>query len=210
MFHTLERDVQTVEPLARKFLAGAVQQELPLWIAVAQTFLGWCEFESGRLESGIVLLEKQRDFLRAAHLVYWLPTYLCWLAEAYLRAGDLSESKACLRRARDVFDGGGNYWYEVECRRIEACVAARTHTDNPAHAEGAFREALGLARQRGQRGFALRTAHYLAQHLAASGRQQTAHDVLQGELRFFHNQPDRGDRADARALLQSLQTAMRG
>jgi hypothetical protein len=103
MLYTLERDVPTVEALAQRALAGAVKRELPLWISVARSFLGWSEVESGRLAEGIDTLEKQRDFLQTAHLVYWLPTYLCWLAEAYVRADKLVEARLWLEQARDVF-----------------------------------------------------------------------------------------------------------
>jgi hypothetical protein len=64
---------------------------------------------------------------------------------------------------------------------------------------------LALARQRGQRGFALRAAICLADLLAARGHTERAHRLLQDELQFFADQPDRGDRSEAKALLRSLQ-----
>ena len=45
MLHTLERDAPTVEALAQRALAGAIKRELPLWISVARSFLGWSEVE---------------------------------------------------------------------------------------------------------------------------------------------------------------------
>jgi len=207
--HTLERDVQTVESLARVALAGATRRELPLWISVARSFLGWAEVESGRLAEGIDTLEKQRNFLQSAHLAYWLPTYLCWLADAYVHAGRLLEASQCLKQARDVIGRGGN-WYEVECQRIEGRLAAHPQLDDAGLAERCFQQALALARQRGQRGFALRAAQGLASFLAAKGQTGRARELLQSELRFFTDQPVRGDRADAKALLRSLETGSRG
>jgi len=204
MLYTLERDVRTVQSLAQRALAGAVKRELPLWISVARTFLGWSEVESGRLAEGIDALEKQRNFLQTAHLVYWLPTYLCWLAEAYVRADKLVEARRCLEQVRDVFGRGGNYWYEVECLRIEGRLSAHAQVNDAALAERYFEQALALAHQRGQRGFALRAANGLAGVLGAKGQTQRAHTMLQRELENFAGQPDRGDRADAKALLRSL------
>jgi tetratricopeptide (TPR) repeat protein len=205
MLHTLERDAPTVEALAQRALAGAIKRELPLWISVARTFLGWSEVESGRLVEGIDTLEKQRDLLQTAHLVYWLPTYLCWLAEAYVSSGKVAEARLCLEQARDVIGRGGNYWYEVECLRIEGRLAAHAQINDAAKAERCFEQALALASQRGQHGFALRAAHGLAAHLVDKGRPELARKLLQDELQFFIDQPERGDRAEANALLRSLQ-----
>jgi class 3 adenylate cyclase/tetratricopeptide (TPR) repeat protein len=205
MLYTLERDVQAVQALAQQALAAAVERELPLWISVARSFLGWSEVESGRLVEGIDTLEKQRDFLQTAHLVYWLPTYLCWLAEAYVGTDKLAEARLCLEQARNVFGRGGNYWYEVECLRIEGRLAAHTSINDAALAERYFEQTLALARQRGQRGFALRAANGLAGLLAAKGQIERARMLLQDELQFFADQPGRGDRSDAERLLRSFQ-----
>ena len=205
MLYTLERDVQAVRALAQRALEDAIKRELPLWISVARSFLGWSEVESGRLAEGIDTLEKQRDFLQTAHLVYWLPTYLCWLAEAYIRTDKLAEAKLCLEQARNVVGRGGNYWYEVECLRIEGRLAAHPQINDAELAERYFEQALALARQRGQRGFALRAADGLAGLLAAKGQTERARTLLQDELQFFADQPERGDRSDAKVLLLSLQ-----
>src|SRR5262245_27109377 len=205
MLHTLERDVEMVETLAQRALVGALKRELPLWVAVARTFLGWCEVESGRLEAGIDLLEKQRSFLQTAQLVYWLPTYLCWLTDAYTRVAKVHEAKLCLEQTRDVIGRGGNSWYEAECLRLEGRLVARAEIHDHVQAEWYFERALALAHQRGQRGFALRAARDLAGHLAEKGQPARARALLQNELEFFADQPERGDRADAKALLGSLQ-----
>jgi class 3 adenylate cyclase/predicted ATPase/DNA-binding PadR family transcriptional regulator len=210
MLYTLERDARTVQALAQRMLARAIERELPLWILVARSFLGWSEVESGRLVEGIDTLEKLRDSFQNAHLVYWLPTYLCWLAEAYVRTDKLAEARLCLEQARNVFARGGNYWYEVECLRIEGRLAAHTQINDAALAERCFEQALALARQRGQRGFALRAADGLARLLAAKGQTERARTLLQQELQFFADQPDRGDRSDAKVLLRSLQGGSRG
>ena len=210
MLYTLERDVGMVQALAQRLLARAIEREIPLWILVARSFLGWSEVESGGLAEGIDTLEKLRGSFQNAHLVYWLPTYLCWLAEAYVRTDKLAEARLCLEQARNVFSRGGNYWYEVECLRIEGRLAAHPQINDAALAERCLEQALALARQRGQRGFALRAAGSLAGLLAAKGQTERAHELLQHELEFFADQPDRGDRSDAKALLRSLQRGSQG
>ena len=204
-FHTLERDATTVKIMAQRALAGAIERELPLWISIARAYLGWSDVEAGNLAEGIAKLEEQSDFLHTAQLRYWLPTYLCWLGEAYVNADKPMEAKLCIDEAHEVMGRGGDYWYAVECLRIEGRLAAHPRIYDSAKAEKCFEQALALARLRGQRGFALRAAHALAVHLSSKGWSERARELLQGELRFFADQPNRGDRADARALLQSLE-----
>jgi hypothetical protein len=210
MLHTLERDVQTVETLARQALAGATQRELSLWISVAQTFLGWAEVESGCLEQGINTLEKQRGFLERAQLFYWLPTYLCWLTEAHIRIANLEQAKICLAEARNFSRRGGNSWYEAECLRLEGRLADAGAKNAAMPAERCFEQALAFAHQREQRGFALRTARDFAALLAGKGETARAQALLQGELRFFASEPEGGDRTDAQALLWSLRNSPGG
>jgi hypothetical protein len=45
----------------------------------------------------------------------------------------------------------------------------------------------------------------LAGLLAAKGQTERARTLLQDELQFFVDQPERGDRSDAKVLLLSLQ-----
>jgi class 3 adenylate cyclase/tetratricopeptide (TPR) repeat protein len=198
--HTLERDIPTVKSLAQQMLDAATKRELPLWMSVSRAFLGWCELEAGRVPEGMRILEGERNFLRVAHVSYWLPMYLSWLAEAYADTGDMARAKASLDEARAII-GGANFWYEIECLRIEARM-----TGNEAQAEQLFGQALELARQRGQTGFALRAAHGFAQHLVRKGETAHARALLQEALLPFVDQPDSGDRREAKSLLRSLES----
>lgn len=210
MLYTLERDVQTVRALAQRTLEGAIRRELPLWISVARTFLGWADIESGRLAEGIDVLEKQREFLQMAHVVYQLPWYLCWLAEAYVRSDRLADARRCLDQARNVFGRGGNYWYEAECLRIEGRFASHAQINDTGLAEQNFEQAHALAHRRGQRGFGLRAAVGLAGLLVTKGQTEGARTLLQHELQFFAGQPEGGDRSDAIRLMCDLQERSRG
>jgi hypothetical protein len=204
MLHALERNVATVQSLAEQMLAEATRRELPFWISFSRTFLGWCELESGRVAEGIKMLEGERDFLRSARVAFWLPMYLCWLAEGHADTGNETEAKACLDEARAIIGGDANFWYEIECLRIEARL-----TGDGARAEELFGRSLELAHQRGQAGFALRAAHGFAQYLAQKGEGVRARALLQEALLPFAEQPDSGDRREAKDLLRSLEARSR-
>jgi predicted ATPase len=204
MLHTLERDIPTVKSMAEQMLAVATKRELPLWMSVSRSFLGWCELEAGRVAEGIEVLEGERGFLRLAHVSLWLPMYLSWLAEAYADADNIAEAKECLDEARAII-GGTNFWYEIECMRIEARMA--TETEQP---EQLFDQTLSLARQRGQPGFALRAAHCFAQYLDGKGEAERSCALLREALLPFANEPDSGDRKEAKALLRLLEGRSQG
>jgi tetratricopeptide (TPR) repeat protein len=203
MLHALERNVESVKSFAQQMLAEATKRELPFWISFSRTFLGWCELESGNIAEGIRLLEGERGFQRKARVAYWLPMYLSWLAEAHADTGNVAEARDCLAEARAI-TGGTDFWYEIECMRIEARMA-----DDGAEAERLFGQALDLARQRGQAGFALRAARSFAVHLADKGDAERGCAVLDEALRPFGDEPDGGDRAQARAMLRSLRARAR-
>jgi class 3 adenylate cyclase len=198
MLHALERDVATVRSVAEQMLAMATKRELPFWISFSRAFLGWCELEAGRVPEGIEILEGERGFLRAARVAYWQPMYMCWLADAHAGTANTTKAKACLEEARAIIDGS-NFWYEIECLRIEACMAS-----DDEKAEPMFERALALARERGQPGFALRTARCFAQYLDRKGERARGRVLLEEVLLPFVNEPDRGDRKEAKALLNLL------
>ncbi|MGP0093096.1 MAG: ATP-binding protein [Xanthobacteraceae bacterium] len=205
MFYTLERDVDRVEKLARRVLIAATERELPFWAMVARIFIGWCETQSDRVAQGIETLVGQREPLRQANFVYWMPTYLCWLGEAYSRAGDLVEAKPCLAQARDMIGSGGERWYEPECWRIEGRLAEREEPADAVRARECFERALALAKGRGDCGFALRAAVDLARHRLRRGQRDGIRELIEQAMQPFLNEPVRGDRAEAQALLQELQ-----
>jgi tetratricopeptide (TPR) repeat protein len=196
-----------VEALAERGLQQATEREIPFWIAIGRSFLGWCEIESGRVEAGIATLNAQRDCLDAAHLVSWTPTYLCWLADAYCRIDRPQEAGACLAEARSIIEQGGESWFEPECWRLEGKLARHRQPGDPIAARNYFERALSLARSRDDRGFGLRAAMGLAELLAQSGQPGEARVLLEEALRPFSNQPVSGDRAEARAFLRSLERA---
>jgi len=145
-----------------------------------------------------------------AHVVYQLPWYLCWLAEAYVRSDRLADARRCLDQARNVFGRGGNYWYEAECLRIEGRFASHAQINDTWLAEQNFEQAHALAHRRGQRGFGLRAAVGLAGLLVTKGQTEGARTLLQHELQFFAGQPEGGDRSDAIRLMRDLQERSRG
>lgn len=202
MFYTYERDVGMVQALANRVQEAAAERELPFWMTIARTFLGWCEIQSGRPAEGIAILDRERAYLARVNLISWMPVYLCWLTEAHLQLGETGHAQLCLTQAREMIAGGGEAWYDPECWRLAGRLAQLQGSQGGAR--DCFEHALALSRRDDDRGFALRAAMDLAGHLSVHGQVVQARAVLDEALRSFGQQPVAGDRAHARALLNNL------
>jgi class 3 adenylate cyclase/predicted ATPase len=204
VLHTLERDVPAVQALASQMLAAAIEREFPFFATVSRVVLAWCEMQSSSIADGIETLTTQREILETEQFVFWQPTYLCWLAEAYGRLQKFTEAKRALEQARQTINRGGESWYEAECWRIEGVLALLEPPGQAERADQHLWRALALARQRQQRGFALRAAVCLADHLVHLGQLDRARDEISTAMEPFLNEPETGDRAAAKVLLSSL------
>lgn len=107
MLHTLEINVRQVSRLAGQMLVQATEREV--WRTVARIYLGWCEMGAGNIQDAIDIMKTEGESLDAANLIYWKPTYLCWLAEAYIRAGMLNGASNPASRCGSPFRLA-NFW----------------------------------------------------------------------------------------------------
>ncbi len=145
---------------------------------MARSFLGWSQVESGRLAEGIDTLEKQRRF-PGDGASYLLAAHLSVLAGRGICPSDkLTRSQASVSTRRATLSGEA----ATTGTRSSACASKgglpriRRSMMQP-RAERFFEQALALANQRGQRGFALRAALALAGHLAREGQSPTGSQV---------------------------------
>ena len=191
----LRREPEQVQREANRFMFFAAERQLPFWSELNQAFLAWCACQED-LAAGIAGLERQLATFRAINLAYWVPTYICWLAEAQARAGDRATAQASLLQARELMERGGEVWYEAEAWRLEGVLLA----DDPAtrgRAKPVFERALTLAKRRNQVMLALRAATSL-HRLEWSAASREALDLAVEPVR---NHIANADVADALALL---------
>jgi predicted ATPase len=94
--------------------------------------------------------------------------------------------------------------FEAELHRVRGEMLLKHDPASPPAAEGAFRSAIGVAREQGTRSFGLRAAISLAKLYQSTARPSEAHAVLALALEGFAPTPEMPEIAEAQALLATL------
>ncbi|MFO1302322.1 MAG: AAA family ATPase [Burkholderiales bacterium] len=203
LLRALERDIPGMAALAMSLVELSRVRELPFWGAVAMGFLGWHEACAGRSQEGLAKLLGGLQFMGKMNLVYWMPTYRTWVAEAQLASGDLDAAERSLADALDVVERGDERWFESECFRVRARLQiAQGHDRSVALATLA--QAMKTASANESRSFELRTAldaYRLLEGDHAHAWGEPRRDMLQRYLAPFRDGPQMADQKEAAALL---------
>ncbi|MGJ5202900.1 hypothetical protein [Bradyrhizobium sp. HKCCYLR20261] len=123
------------------------------------------------------------DELIECRFLMRIGSYLAFLARAYLRQGRVADARDAISRAIDYQERQGERWCRSELLRVEASILL--HTGKTVRAERRLKQALAEARTIGALTFALRTATDLAAHWAATGRENSAVQLLAPILNEF-------------------------
>ncbi len=205
LLRALERDIGGMAGLATELIALSRQRELPFWGAVALGFVGWYETCAGKPADGVVKLLGGLQFMNRMNLVYWMPTYRTWLAEAQLAVGDTAAADQSLAEALRVVERGDERWFESECWRVRAKLDLARGAA-VADVMRTLKQSLDAAASTGSRSFALRTAIdvcRLAARDPSHGWEEPPRELLERCLAPFRDGPLMADQRDALALLDA-------
>ncbi|GLS18390.1 adenylate/guanylate cyclase domain-containing protein [Labrys miyagiensis] len=125
MLRVLTEDVKGLELLVQQLRHLATSRQLPFWGVIATGFSGWQCLQQGQVQKGMDLLTGGLLPLRQMNLVYWCPTYLAWMAEGHMLAGDLQAADAAIEEALRIIATGGEVWFKSECWRVKAVLLQR-------------------------------------------------------------------------------------
>jgi len=143
------------------------------------------------------------SFMNKMNLVYWMPTYRTWVAEAQLAVGDLAGAERSLSEALAVVERGDERWFESECWRVQSRIeiARGLGTDQVLRT---LERSLAAATANGSRSFELRTAldlHRLLQAPNEGAWHQSSRELLQRCLAAFGTGPQLADQREAAVIL---------
>jgi DNA-binding winged helix-turn-helix (wHTH) protein/tetratricopeptide (TPR) repeat protein len=193
-------------------LAGAADQaaaldDFPAIATVGRLSRGRVLSAGGDHGRGIVVMREAIDAYRAIGLRIALPAMLAALAEGHAAAGETAAALACVADARATAESTGEIRYLAELHRLEGALHAAGNDRSAA--ERCFRDAVGMAREQGERLWELRATTSWARPALQPGTRaavrRTHRDRLSPLIASFSEGSDTADLQEARQILASLE-----
>jgi serine/threonine protein kinase len=147
-FGHFERNPAEVERCASDLIELSTRQNFPLWRAGGEVFRGWARSASGSTAEGLLWLEDGIEHWRAAGSMWTVPYYLALKAEALHLAERTSEALKAIREAEALVKKSEERWWSAELHRLRGVFLTSLGADE-AQIEGAFCEAISIAREQG-------------------------------------------------------------
>jgi class 3 adenylate cyclase/tetratricopeptide (TPR) repeat protein len=199
--HVVLREPRQALEHTDPLLTLCTEQQFSLFVGLLTITRGAALSEDGRHEEGVAELRKGLEIFRTTGQRVSHRLYLCWLAQAFARAGALAEASATVEEGLGM--SPEERLLEPELHRLRAELLIGQGGDT-AQAEASFREAIELARRLAAHSLELRAATSYARWLGRVGRADEARRWLAEPCGWFPAGLDTRDLREARALLQSL------
>jgi len=192
---------------AEEEMALAAEQGFELWQALGTLHKGAGLLLSEKPAEALPVILAGLDAFRATGAELRLPAYLGLLGDAYLQSSRFDEAGQALDEGLAIVEKNDDRMHEAELHRLkgELVLAA---SPQAAAAESCFLRSIEIARRQQSRGWELRAATSLARLLKQQGRIDEARAALAPVYGAFDPDSEMPDRADAAALLGSLQLSL--
>lgn len=130
-------------------------------------------------------------------------------AEAYALAGQYEEALEAVHDGIRAMYATGEHWYHAELYRLKGELLLAQPNPTLDEADASFQEALATAKQQHATSLELRTAMSLSRMWLAQGEAARAQALFEPVYRGFTEGFGTADLRDAKALLASLDAAVR-
>ena len=195
-------DNAALDARAGELIAAATEHGFALYRAQGAIFRGWAKVKCGEVSEGNRLLRSGLDAYRATGSEVWMPHYRALLATGLELAGQIEEAAVLLDDALQDIERTGERWFEAELNRYKAERLLRQgHTEV---AEVSFRKALRIAQGQQARLWELRASAGIARLRRDRGNRADARAILTPVYGWFTEGFDTRDLKEARALLDEL------
>jgi predicted ATPase len=181
----------------------ASEHELPHYISLGTFGLAWARGPVGDAERPARMrqtMAAQRDMGQQL----FEPLHGTLLAEAEAEAGQTEAGLATLDAQLAAIEVSGQRWFEAEMHRVRGDLLLKRCPSDTTTAEAAFTRAIEIARRQQTRSFELRAALSLAKSYQATGRGETARELLAPAVAGFIEGPELPEVEQANRLLADL------
>ncbi|RME84464.1 MAG: hypothetical protein D6775_05425 [Caldilineae bacterium] len=163
----LRGDAEATLRAAGASISFSEEYQFPYFATQSKVLLGWALHQKGYTADGLQAMREGLSYFRATDSEVGCAYYRALIAEALAADGGDRQSKMLLAEAQQGGWESGERWSEAAIATIHGRVLA---AQDKAAAEGAFRQAVAVAREQGNRMDALRAAEGLRGILRAQGR----------------------------------------
>ncbi len=201
MLHHYRRDGASVGAVAARLSHLGAFYDLEEYRAKGEVFLGWCDVDAGRVETGLRRIEKGFGILQDICTPEDFPVYQCMRAEALCLIGAPQKALDALAEGRSVIVEQGVAFWAAEIARQEAraeLARAAPDLDRVAKSLG---EARDIAVSQNALALELRVALTGLSLAQRTGRSDEAGDTLEKVLQRFAPGTRGRDLDEARAAL---------
>jgi predicted ATPase len=167
-------------------------------------FLGWALVMQEQAAAGIPQMIHGIAAYRATGAEAGRHYWLGMLAEAYGKAGQISEGLTALTEALAVVEKNGECYYEAELYRLKGVLLLEHTIPDACQAEACFQQALAIARRQQAKSLELRAALSLSRLWQRQGKRAAAYDMLATVYGWFTEGFDTPDLQNAKTLLADL------
>ena len=164
-------------------LALSEEHGISYFRVVGGIFRGRCLVGLGRKQEAIEMLKHCLTMYRGSGSVLYLPTFLTFLAEAYLAAQQPEKGLQLVSEAAEIVEATQTRCDEANMYRVRGELLMMT--GDASAAERSFRQSLAVARRQDAKFWELRTALAVARRWSDQGRRAEAYQLLVPLSRWF-------------------------
>jgi predicted ATPase len=203
--YLLRREPDPANELSESAMKVAEEQGLATF-GQATVYSGATLAQKGQTSEGISRIRQGLAACRATGAVLFRPFFLGCLADAYLRAEQLTEGLAVVDEALSLVSQTQERWIEAELWRLKGELARQTGLECLTEAENCLRKAIAVAHSQEAKLWELRATTSLARLLRHTNRHDEARATLADIYMWFTEGFNTADLKDAKALLDELKS----
>lgn len=208
--HQCRREAQLAGELAEAAITLSREQGFPYWLAWGEILRGWAQAEQGGAAEGIDQIRRGIFACQATGAELARPYQLALLAQAYIKAGQMSAALETLTEALTTAERNAERYCLAELHRLRGELLLQRASDqsskpsNDEEAEACFLEAISIAGNQGARSLELRAVLSFGRLQIERGNAEGTRQRLSEILCSFEEGFDTADWQEAKALFDAL------